>query len=479
MQQNKALRAAEANPKRPGSATATLDTLDLTQKKLDARITKMSNEMNHKMNELMKLVSQVAGVAPRGKSFMYDDEEDGDADGDGEDDYYTLDAEGNRVNVRRRSVDSTTSGAGGGGGSTERVEYRGGSAKGNRRRMDSSGSSGKGSTRRSPAHPIHPTSRPPSASPIPRAMASAAAAVVAAADATMSGDEVSKVEPLHASAKSRSLSKFSPGGILRKPSLTPDGSVSQKKRHSFSTPLTTVHSIVDHNGSFQSTGSVTGAGTDASNPADGANVMDGLKSDSVAVDEDDDDSESLQSAPSRQPSMDVAEARQGDASASGTSAADTGVDAAPSSSKSRDDEDRLFEEEGKQAMDSREVSVRSLDIEGAPLTVDSVATLSPLPVADLDGPFKSLSRKKPAPEPIKQQSMFSPARKRADIVIDRNTISGPPIQLALNAMNNNRAFERSRAYSASPGGRRSRDSTPEPDTSSSRAYSAGYARREL
>jgi hypothetical protein len=461
MQQNKALRAAEANPKRPGSATATLDTLDLTQKKLDARITKLSKELNHKMDGLMKMISSVGSIAPRGKSFAYDDEGDEEDD----DEYYTLDGEGSRV--RRGSIDSTTSGGTGAGG--ERVEYQG--AAKTRKRAESAGSAGKG---RSPA------ARPSSAS----MRASAGASATSASGG--SDKSVGRIEHLNPASKSRSLSKFTPSGILRKPSLTPElSTVSQKKRHSFSTPIATVHDIVDPSASFQS--AAGGANVDGPLPtATPLNTHErsheSSKSDSEDEDEDED---SLQSAPPREDSPHL---QNGDTA---------GAASMNTPSKSHDEEDdRQLREEGKQATGSweesaREESTRSLDSEAATLhggsekghgtgSGEQSGLASPLVlVDDIDSPVRSISRKKPAPEAVKAPVTFSPIRKRADVVVDRATISGPPVEMALHAMNNNKAFERSRAYSANEArGRNSRDASPTPDTGTW-IFSAGHARREL
>lgn len=427
MQQNKALRAAEANPKRPGSATATLDTLDLTQKKLDARITKLSKEVNHKLDGLVKMMSTVGNSR---KSFGFS----GDFDDDGE--YYTLDADGNKVvTARRNSGDESVA-------SGERTEYRGSSAK-LRRRVESSTGSGK-------------SNRPMSA-------------VTTGSQASDSDAGATKVEPLNPAAKSRSLSRFAPSGILRKPSLTPDAPVSQKKRHSFSTPIATVHDITDPAASFASNagegapgaGAISG-GANADGPPENAAQAAAL-AEARADAEGSDDGSSLHTAtPPRKDSMEDGSPQQDDA-------------VAKSLSKSEDehDADRQLREEGKQEVGSREPSFRSMDSESNTLNGSGKSKRATSPDTDVDAPIRDVNRKKPQPARVSAPPFAS--RKRVDVVVDRNTISGPPIELALHAMNNNRTFDRSRAYSASPHGRNSRSQSPAPESGGERgrALSAG------
>jgi hypothetical protein len=270
----------------------------------------------------------------------------------------------------------------------------------------------------------------------------------------------SKIEPLSMAGKSRSLSTFAPGGILRKPSLTPDGvPASQKKRHSFSTTIATIHVIPDPNASFTSNAGSGGASADGSE-------AEKKKDSGVGTDgsvQEDSESDSLQSAEDQEPPRtERTESSDG-----------------PVFMKKDVHEGVQAHEETKTAL-SREPSFRSIASESVPVSSPTAREAPKTPDSELSEPFRNISRIKPSAPMVKAPPTFSPARKRTEIVIDRSNITGPPLELALTAINNNRVMERNRAYSAHAESRRNRAMSPELDAHTrDRAYSAGHARKEL
>ena len=199
MQQSRALQAADAanSAKRPGSAAMTLESLDASQKKLDARITKLSKDMGHKLDGMMKMMSKIAESQNIRRNTETEDEIDG---------FYTLDGNGE---ARRFSADSVNSK-----NSHDKEEAEKLSARG---RADTASS-----TRVAYCSSFRPS-------------------IDSAGSNSSSGrfDDGAGMQP----AKSKSLSRImqSPNGIMRKKSN--DGSESSKKRHSFSDPIATVKVI--------------------------------------------------------------------------------------------------------------------------------------------------------------------------------------------------------------------------------------------
>ena len=191
MQQSKALQAADAaNPtKRPGSAAMTLEALDVTQRKLDARMSKMNKDMARKLDGMMKMITKLADSNGIRRNTETEDDMEG---------YYTLDENGKR----RFSSESINS--------MDSFQRQNSGAYSSRSRAETASS-----TRAMPRTSFRP-----------------------------SIDSASDREKSLIPEKSKSLSKImqSPNGIMRK-TASGDGGSSAKKRHSFSDPIATIKMI--------------------------------------------------------------------------------------------------------------------------------------------------------------------------------------------------------------------------------------------
>ena len=415
---------------------ADLDTLDLTQKKLDARITKLSKEVNHKLDDLVKMMTTLGRATGRGKSFGPSATEEGDDD---DEEYYMIDTSSGKV--RRGSADSGTSGE-----LTDRSRGRANTGDSN------------SSTKVMPRSSMRPSSasirKISSCSGIAEGSNSADSDKDKTQGSDHSGD---KIEPLAKGRKSLSLSKLAPNtpnGILRKPADgTPTTTAGNRKRHSFSTPIATVQEVAnDHNASFTSTTGDQQSQSEATTPniesAEGNTI-------------------STSHTPSQllHSNRKVTESPLSDSDVDNSSPANEEQnpnrnDASPSVINKKELD--ILEEEGKVSCDEEnDPSALSLDIESSSSKDIILFQLQEPPHSPNNElnqiPIMS-NRTKPVPIRLTTPaSPFSPLRKRADVVIDRATISGPPVELALRAINN------------------SRSATPE----RIRARSAGYIRKDM
>jgi hypothetical protein len=86
MQQNRAKEAEKSGKQSAAAVTATMDQLDLAQKKLDARVSKLSKEMNSKMDAMMKMVERCLTNTSSG----------GGGNNGGGEEYYIFDSDGHK-----------------------------------------------------------------------------------------------------------------------------------------------------------------------------------------------------------------------------------------------------------------------------------------------------------------------------------------------------------------------------------------------
>lgn len=440
MQQNKALAAADANPmKRPGSASTNLDALDIAQKKLDARVGKLSKDLNHKLDGLISTMNKLAAAQniSRSRAPTLGDEMDAD-----EDNFYAIETSGKR----RFSIESALS---------NDSDYP-------------TSTRGRGAS-------IETVS---STKAMPRSSMKVAISNSSSNDA-LPTDGVANGEQFNAPAKSQSMSRLmaSPGGILRK--TAGDGSnISQKKRHSFSNPIATVQVIQpapsstagDSSGSESknskgdnpantNTSAVgaaanasasTGAGRGQGSPTALAGALAMSKRPDSPRSEDED---SLQSADhNKQASPRSPPAKKEDSPSTATLSP---VADMASLSFSKDDRTNLesLMEEGKQ-LDDSEPSFRSLDTDSSTLHGGSCkggCGFSCDADDELNLQKKDIVRVKPAPATKSPPPSGSPlfARKHMATVPDRATISGPPVEMALSAIKMNQMqIDKKRAASA-------------------------------
>lgn len=433
MQQSRALQAADAagSLKRPGSAAMTLETLDASQKKMDVRITKMSRDMGHKLDGMMKMMTKLA----ESNNIRKNTETEEDME------YYTLDANGE---PRRSSAESL--------GSKGSWNNDSGELSARGRSMTAETVSSTKATRSS--------FRP-------------------------SIDGVTPSELGVVPEKSKSMSRImSPVGIMRKKSS--DGN-SSKKRHSFSDPIATVKEF-----GLSPKGDNSGRGFGAS--SDGA---DRVQHGSIVLSEDDedsvpsiDDAPSPETLPTRVPSLGrmfvpkISPRTRGESPRDPFSGSGPPKNASPrvvplnvplaEHAHSQSAEELSLRLKKQQLSASNEESkvplgdgdedvllllhqASSRTIESDSSTIHGTPQHSPTharaysPVNELNQQQREINRQKPTP-PLKElsphsHSNFTPIKKSAVAAADRSPISGPPVELALSAINQSR-IDKTRAQSA-------------------------------
>ena len=485
MQQSKALQAADANPKRPGSATTNLDTLDLTQKKLDARVSKLSKEMNHKLDNVMKMVEQcMQNMANANASRAAGGWESSAGEEDEEEEkYYTIDSTTGKRRFSNESIQSNTS--------SERPNSGGG--------KDSSGYNRIRATSSQETDTVTAPELSESQRQQPKKSQQATAAAqqeqkdqqqqqrseIKPSSSGKSGREGRESFAAPEKAKSLSIIMASPGGILRKRLEGGETGSQKKKRHSFSSTIATVH-VIGEATAGPNGGSPSGKDKGKQEKVNKNKLRKELLSDDEEGDDEDNDGDSL-----RTDSEDSDMDREGGGGSSKKGASALGVinedftppvdaDMATAERKTSvaqeeheqkdvrlstislkvDSQSSLTEAEaGKLSptADAEDVFDEEGDEEGAlkfrmasgsrsPGTPtqytgsggggdSSSDAIDPGVDADLDEHKGDVVRVKPkapllhlSPSPL-----FRP--KRINVVLDRATISGPPIALAINAVN--------------------------------------------
>lgn len=409
----------------------TLEALDATQKKLDTRITKMSKDMGHKLDSMMKMMTKLA----ENNNIRKNTETEEDLE------YYTLDSNGEPRRLSSESINSK--------GSWDKDGVGELSSRGRSYTAESTSS-----TRVAPRMSFRPS--------------------IDGSGGGNSGGGAAVVPE-----KSKSMSRImSPVSIMRKKSGDSTGG-SSKKRHSFSDPIATVKMI-----GMSPKGDNSDRGFGAH--VDGA---DRLRQGSILLSEDDEDSmQSIDDAPSPEtlptkiPSLGLMfapkisprrdsprDAGPGPPRNASPRVVPLNIPVAEHAHSQSAEELSLHlkkqlkggggsVEESKVPLGEEDVLMQqasSRTIESDSSVAHSTPKHSPRhsrdhsPVNELNQPQREVNRQKPTP-PLKElspHSNFTPAKKKAIAASDRSPISGPPVELALSAINQSR-IDKTRAQSA-------------------------------